>query len=116
MCPWNIVSSKNGCCFDKQCQTMFTPYDLILETNTVNQIKMSTKGQFLPGFVVQIKHHLFDNPWRVMNEYIYPDSNHNLVIVPIISEVVHYLKSGDSLCHFQLTPIQEVLQKIKGKY
>jgi hypothetical protein len=101
-------------CFDVMCYSLCSNQIVSIAPNTIYELTIRVIADPLNNYVLQVKHHLCFKPWRILVNYIYPDSVNQVMKIPIISNVSCYLDVGDILCHVKKIPMTEVYHKIKG--
>jgi len=108
--PWAPFAKK----CNPNCQILICAENVDLNTNIVNQLTIKVPIKIEPQYVIQIEHHLFPNPWRIINRYLVYDETKNSLTIPIITEHFYQMKTGEKLCHIRLVKASQVFSQIKG--
>lgn len=89
--------------------------DVLIGPEIVTELTFNVQGDFETGHVVEVRDHLHSKPWRVLSKYIFLNIANKTITIPLISKDLCQVKSGNVLCHIQLTPIADVIKNlIKG--
>ena len=63
--------------------------------------------------LIQVKHHLRNKPWRIVDQYLHPTSDQDKIIIHLIAERFCTIQIGEILGHIQLVTFSQAF--IKGK-
>lgn len=111
---WSIVPTKSESCFDSKCFNIFNPRLITVFPDQINRISLGFQMTVPPGYLVRVKYHLSDKPWKILNKYLDPKFQTS-VHLTIITPYEIQLQPGEILTHIQLQPITGVLASIYGK-
>jgi hypothetical protein len=103
-------------CFDVMCYSIRSNKIVSMTPNTIYEVSIRLIDDPLNNYVLQVKHHLWVKPWRILVNYIYPDPITQVMKIPIISNVSCYLDVGDILCHVKKIPMTEIFHRLEGNF
>ena len=115
--PWVILptQTKNEC-FDKNCINIYSSNDVTLHKDTVYSVDLGVYVIDMdPGTMLEVKSHLCDKPWRVVNRYLFPSIRNRNLVVQLISNKHCSINTGDVIAHIQPISIIEVQNNIRSK-
>lgn len=110
-----ILPQRSTECFDKKCINIYSYKNLQLYPNVVYKIHLGLYVDLSQGHILQVKNHLCDKPWRIVESYLYPSSWFKSITVQIISDKRCIVRTGEVLAHIQSLPVSEALRNLKGK-
>lgn len=106
---WNIPENATLC----SCWCISSPKETFLYPDMINKINIPFQGRS-PTHLLQVKNHMNDKPWKIINEYIYFNEQTHLVTIPIITPFFYHLNKNEPICHVRLTSLNHPLHANKG--
>ena len=110
-----LLPAKNQRCFNDSCFDMFLCSDITLLPGIVNEVGPGLIVNVPKGHIIQVLHHVCNKPWRVLNDFLYPDPKHNFIPIPLITDKPCNVNTGTVIAHFQIVLMEDSFEKIKGK-
>lgn len=117
-----ITRTRNGIrlpdrihCIDEECLNVYTNQVKILYPNRVNILDLGICITVPSDSILQIRYHVCNEPWRILYEFIHPNSEISLQL-PVITRVKCTLQPDTVICHMKLTSITEAYKKIQGMF
>ena len=107
---WDKSQNMTRC----SCWILINPKETSLHPGVVTEIIIPFEGP-APVNVLQVKNHMCNKPWRVINEYVYFNQRTHSLIIPVITSFLRILEAGEPICHIEVMHPFTTLQKIKGK-
>jgi hypothetical protein len=109
------AKSKNCPYDDGHCYNLYSSKTVIIEKSCINNIEIDLLVEIPNKYIIQIRNHLCDKPWRVLQKYIYPDEFTKRLTITLITRRRCKIIVGDILCHIKLVAIDEAYKNITGK-
>ena len=110
-----LLHTKNQRCFNKGCFDMFLCSDITLIPGIVNVVSPGLVIAVPKGHVIQVLNHVCDQPWRVINDFLFPDPKHNFITIPLITTKPCDINTGTVIAHYKMVLVGESFDKIQGK-
>lgn len=110
-----LPSFSNSCAVSPyKCTNIFISRATKLYPLRVINIPTELTVDLPQGYILRVKNHLCDKPYRVVVDRLIPDESTKTLTIPIITQRKCELKRGDILCHLQPQSINQCFTEIKG--
>jgi hypothetical protein len=110
-----FMSSSSMTCFDKRCINLYANQVVNLCPYEVTEIDLELMFDIsLTGAVLKIINHFNNNPWQVIDKFIYQKDKKFGLRANIISSYFHTFTPGDILCHAQFQSAERVYDYLKS--
>jgi len=98
-----------------ECLNLYNNKPVTIYPKRINIIDAGITIEMPPKCVIQVKNHICNKPWRILNEYLYPDPDTKLLKIPVITQHKCIINYGDILCHMQVVLVEDIYKRIAGK-
>jgi hypothetical protein len=101
--------------FCSTCYTLISKKTVRLLPGVINVLEITNPNYFDPSYIMEVTHHVSDQPWCIVNKFHFFDSEKNAIILHIITSEASTIHEGEDICHYRFVSAPFIFEEIGKK-